>query len=226
MTEPSDWQRALEVTATTLKVGLVASVVTLAPGVALGYAFSRRRSRWMLIARTLVALPMVLPPVAVGLLLLAVLARSSPVGGMIETIFGAPMLLTWPAAALAAAVMSFPLVVLGAQQGFDGVGVRVEQVAASLGATRWQVLRRVTLPLAARGILYGVVFGFARGLGEFGATALVAGSIPGETETLSLAIYDRIHAFRDREAWTLAGVSAAISCVAIGAAETFLRRRA
>ena len=214
----------VEITLLTLRIGLVATLVNLVPAVLLGWVLARGRFRGKAVLQTLVALPMVLPPVAVGLLLLAALSRHSALGALLQGAFGGTILLTWWAAALAAAVMSFPLVVLGAQQGFAAVPVRLEQVAATLGASRWQVFSRVSLPLAARGILYGVLFGFARGIGEFGATTLVAGHVPGETETLALAIYARIEAFEEGDAWLLSAVSFLLALAFTGAAELLLRR--
>jgi molybdate transport system permease protein len=216
----------LEITALTLRIGLVSTLLILLPGVALGWVLARREFRGRSLVQTLVALPMVLPPVAVGLLLLKLLSRSSPVGRAIESLFGGPVLLTWWAAALAAAAMSFPLLVRGAEAGFAAVPERLEHVARSLGASRMRVLASITLPLAARGILHGVVFAFARGMGEFGATVLVAGHIPGQTETLALGMYARIEEFRDRDALILAAVSVVLAFAITYAAESLLRRGA
>ena len=215
----------LDITLLTLRVGLVSTAIILVPGVALGYLLARREFKGRALVQTLVALPLVLPPVAVGLALLLVLSRRAPIGRTLEAVFGGPVLLTWWAAAIAAAVMSFPLLVRGAEQGFLGVPRRLEQVASSLGASRWRVFVSVTLPLATRGILYGVVFAFARGLGEFGATTIVAGHIPGRTETLALGIYGRIESFRDTEALILAGVAVALAVGVTGLAEGVLRSR-
>jgi molybdate transport system permease protein len=215
----------LEITALTLRIGLVSTLLILLPGVALGWLLARRSFRGRTLVQTLVALPMVLPPVAVGLMLLKLFSRDSLVGRAIESVFGGPILLTWWAAALAAAVMSFPLLVRGAEAGFAAVPERLEQVARSLGASRRRVLFAVTLPLAVRGILHGVVFAFARGMGEFGATVLVAGHIPGETETLALGLYARIEDFRDGEALALAGISVVLAFAITFAAEMLLRSR-
>jgi molybdate transport system permease protein len=209
----------------TLRVGLAATLAIALPGVALGYLLSRWRSPWKLLVETLVALPMVLPPVAVGLLLLALFSRNGWFGGLCERWFGGTILLTWWAAAAASAVMSLPLLVMGARQGFDAVPHRLEAVATTLGASRWRVLLAITLPHAARGILFGFLFAFARGLGEFGATALVAGDIPGQTETLALAIYARIGQFQDRDAALLAVISLCIALVTTGVAQLFARGR-
>ena len=202
---------ALAITALTLRVGLVATAAIALPGVALGFLLSRWRSSWKPLVQTLVSLPMVLPPGAIGLLLRALLAR--------------PLLLTWWAAVVASAVMSLPLLVLGAQQGFDAVPRRLEQVATTLGASRRRVFLAITLPHASRGILFGFLFAFARGLGEFGATALVAGDIPGQTETLALAIYGRIHQFEDRDAALLSAISVLLALATTGIAQLFLRDR-
>jgi len=215
----------LAVTLLTLRVGLVSTALIALPAIATGFVLARARPPLRPLLQTLVSLPMVLPPVAVGLLLLTLLSRHGWLGRACEAWFGGTLLLTWWAAALAAAVMSFPLLAMGAQQGFEAVPRRLEQVAATLGASRRRVFLAITLPHAARGILYGLVFAFARGLGEFGATALVAGDVPGETETLSLAIYARIHDFRDRDAAWLALISVALALLSTGAAELFLRRR-
>jgi len=215
----------VSITLLTIRVSVVSTAAIVVPGVATGYLLARGRFRGKALLQTLVSLPMVLPPVAVGLFLLIALSRRSPVGAFIESAFGGGILLTWWAAVVASAVMSFPLLVLGAREGFSAVPLRLERAAATLGARPARVFLSVSLPLAARGILYGAVFAFARGLGEFGATTLVAGHIPGETETLALAIYARIEAFEDGDALALSFVSIAIALVTTGAAEAFLKRR-
>jgi molybdate transport system permease protein len=216
---------AIAIALLSLRVALVAVLAAALPAVALGWALARRRFRGKALVQTVVTLPMVLPPVAIGLLLLLVLSRRAPVGRFLEAAFGAPVLLTWWAAALAAAVMAFPFLVLGAKEAFESVPVRLEQVAASLGATPFQVLRRITLPLAARGILHGATFAFARALGEFGATIVVAGNIPGRTETLALGIYARIESFQEREAVILSSLSVVLALAFTGAAHAFFAQR-
>jgi molybdate transport system permease protein len=213
-----------DVTLRTLAVGAVATVLCLVPGILLGWLLARERLPGRALLQTVVCLPMVLPPVAVGLLLLHLLARGSFVGDLAARVLGGPVLLTWWAAVAAAAVMSFPLLVLGAQQGFAAVPRRLEQVAATLGASPVRVFCRVSLPLAARSIVHGALFAFARALGEFGATTLVAGHIPGQTETLALAIYARIEQFDDKAAWLLALVSVGLALLITLAAELCLRR--
>jgi len=215
----------IEITALTLRVGAVATLMILVPGIALGYLLARRTFRGRAVVQALISLPMVLPPVAVGLALLHVFARHAPLGRAIQALFGGQILLTWWAAATASAVMSFPLLVRGAEQGFAAVPARLEAVARTLGASRRRVFFAITLPLAARGILYGISFAFARGLGEYGATTLVAGHIPGQTETLALGIYARIQEFKDGEAAGLACVSVLIAFSITAAAELYLKER-
>jgi molybdate transport system permease protein len=215
----------IDVVLLTLKVGLVAVALIAIPGVALGYFLARTGFVLRAAVATLVALPMVLPPVAVGLLIVLTFARGTTLGRVAEALLGHPLLLSWEGAALASAVMSFPLLVLGAQNAFAAVPPRIEQVAATLGASRSRVFFRVTLPLASRGILHGFAFAFARALGEFGATTLVAGHVPGETETLALAIYARIENFDDGAALRLCVLSIVVALVFTGGAEFFLRPR-
>ncbi len=192
-----------------LKVATVATLAILVPGVWLGHALARRRVPARVLVQTLVTLPLVLPPVAVGLLLLRLLSPLSWPGTWLAEV--GPWLLTWKAAALAAATMSFPLLVRGAEAGFSSVSERTEAVALGLGLSRARVFWKVTLPLARAGILSGVLLAFARALGEFGATILVAGHISGETETLALGIYARIEAGDSDAAWALVGASMIIA---------------
>jgi molybdate transport system permease protein len=204
--------------ARTLLVGSVAVAAILVPGVALGYLLARGRFPGRSLLESLTALPMVLPPVAVGLVLLLVLGRGGPLAFL-------DVLFTWQAAAIASAVISFPLLVRAAEQAFHEVPVRLEQVARSLGASRWRTFVEVTLPLARRGIAYGTLLAFARALGEFGATTLVAGNIPGRTQTLSLGIYAEIQRGHDGGALTLAAMSAVIAVAATWIGELYLKGR-
>lgn len=208
-----------------LQVALFATALVLVPGIGLGFALARGGFRGRSVLRTLVTLPIVLPPVAVGLVLLELFSGDAWLGRMSAALLGGPILLTWKGAVIAAAVMSFPLLVLASERGFASVPRRLEDVAASLGASPGRVFWRVSLPLALPGVLSGCVLAFTRALGEFGATTLVAGHVPGETETLSLAIYARIEAFDDRGALLLALVSLGIACMLVGVAELVLARR-
>jgi molybdate transport system permease protein len=150
---------------------------------------------------TLVSLPLVLPPVAVGLMLLKLLGRRGFIGGFLHEALALDIVFTWRAVLIALAVMSFPLAVRGARLTFEGINPRFEQVARTLGATQWRVFWTITLPLGWRGILGGAMLAFARALGEFGATILVAGNIPGHTTTLALAIYRNVDLGKDDAAF-------------------------
>jgi molybdate transport system permease protein len=207
----------------TLGSALLAVLVDLAPGVALAWLLARRRWPGKSIVETLVALPLVLPPVATGLLLLDLLGRNGPFGSWlyaaaIEVVF------TWKAVAVAMAVMSFPFVVRGARIAFEAAGDRPEQVAATLGASPWRVMFGVTLPIAWRGITAGAVMAYARALGEFGAVVLVAGNIPGVTATISTTIYSDILTGHDEHALLLAAISIVLAFALILTGEHLLRR--
>jgi molybdate transport system permease protein len=214
----------LSITMLTLRVGAVATLAILPAAVPLAWLLARRPPPGESLIRALVALPMVLPPVAVGLALLWLLGRRGPLGPLWEAL-GVDLVFTWPAAALAAAVVGFPLLARACEQAFADVDPRTEQVARSLGASPLATFFRVTLPLARRGVLYGTLLAFTRGLGEFGATTLVAGILPGRTETLALGIYSRVQLGDDGAALALCGVSFAIGLASMWAAERWLRRR-
>ena len=164
-----------------------------------------------------------MPPVATGLILLQLLGRKGIVGSFFERVLSVQIVFTWRAVVAAAAVMAFPLLLRSAIVAFQGVDARFERVARTLGASELRVFWTITLPLAFRGILSGVVLAFARALGEFGATILVAGNIPGKTSTLSLTIYQAVQLGQDAVAYQLLGVSAAIAFVALWWSERILR---
>jgi molybdate transport system permease protein len=208
----------------TLRVAAISTLVILPLGVAAGWALSRGRGAVKQIAETLFALPLVLPPTAVGLLLLEMLRRSGSIGRLLDR-SGVEVLFTWKAVVLATAVMSFPLLVRPVRTSFAEVDPRLLGVARSLGHGPLSVFRRVAVPLAWRGILAGTVLAFSRALGEFGATILVAGNIPGRTQTLALAIFHRTQIGRDDSALRLVGVVVALAFLAIFATEALERRR-
>lgn len=198
-----------EVLVVTARVAVTSTLLALVPGVAVGWLLARRRFPGRTLVESIVTLPMVLPPVAVGLLLLSVLSEEGPLGRL-----GIHIVFTPWAAAVAALVMSFPLLVRAAQQAVAAVPASLEHAAATLGATPWQVFRTITLPLSARGIVNGLLLTFARSLGEFGATILVAGNIPGRTQTLATGIYSAITANHEPDAWVLACLAAGLSLLA------------
>jgi molybdate transport system permease protein len=196
----------------TLQTATLSTVLLLPPGLAVAWVLARFRWRGKSIVETLVALPLVMPPVATGLILLELAPRS--------------VVFTWRAVVLAMLVMSFPLFVRAARVAFEEVNPRFEQIARTLGANDARVFFTITMPLAARGIVSGMLLAFARAVGEFGATILVAGNIPGRTSTLSLAIYNDVQLGRDDDAFRLLAISVVIAFAAVWIAEAVLRRRA
>jgi molybdate transport system permease protein len=206
----SVWQ----ITGFTLLMAAAATVVMLPPGIALGWLLARRRFPGRALVETLVSLPLVMPPVATGLLLLLLLAPVGPVGRALGRA-GIDIVFTWKAVVLAMAVMGLPLVVRSVRAGVEQVDRRYEAVASTLGAPPLRVFLSITLPLALPGILAGAVLGFARALGEFGATIMVAGSIPGSTRTLAVAIYSFAETGRDADAMKLVAICAAIAFAAL-----------
>jgi molybdate transport system permease protein len=212
------------ITLFSLAVALGATLLILPFGVLLGWLLARGEWRGKALVETLVALPLVIPPVATGLILLKLLGRRGPLGAFLEGTLGVEIVFTWRAVLVAAAVMAFPLLVRAARVAFEEVDPRMEGVARTLGAGPWRVFRTVTLPLAARGLVAGSLLAFARALGEFGATMMVAGYFVGETATLSLGIYHLVQLGRDSEALVLLGVSAALAFGAVFAGEHLVRR--
>jgi len=184
---PAEWQ-ALGLS---LKVSLTATLLSLPAGILLAAWLARGKSRWRWIVDALVQIPLVLPPLVTGYLLLLLLGRRGPIGALLAE-FGVEIAFDWKGAALAAAVVSFPLLVRAARLAFEGVDSRLPLAARSLGARRRDAFLTVTLPLARRGILAGLLLSFTRGFGEFGATVVLASNIPGATRTVPLAIYSLI----------------------------------
>lgn len=202
-----------------------ATALVLAPGVILAWLLARGKFPGRAVVETLVSLPLVMPPVATGLLLLMVLGRRGVVGRVLERL-GIEVVFTWKAVVLAMAIMGLPLLVRTARAGFEQVNARYERVAATLGASPARIFLTISLPLAWPSVLAGAVLAFARALGEFGATIIVAGSIPGKTRTLAVAIYSHAETGQDAQAFTLVLVSVAIAFVALWAANRLVERRA
>ena len=172
-----------------LRVSVVATLVSLPIALWVAWLLARRAFPGKSLLSALVHLPLVLPPVVTGYLLLIAFGRNGPLGQVLEQIFGITFAFRWTGAALAAGVMGFPLIVRAIRLAIEAVDPRLEEAAATLGAPRWAVFLRVTLPLALPGVLAGAVMGFAKAMGEFGATITFVASIPGETRTLPSAIY-------------------------------------
>ena len=216
----SIWQ----ITWFTVLCAAAATVIVLPFGVGLAWVLARRRFPGRTLVETLVSLPLVMPPVATGLILLVLLGRRGMIGAWLERI-GIDVVFTWKAVVLAMALMGLPLLVRTARAGFEHVHARYEDVAATLGARPLRIFFTVTLPLAAPAVAAGAVLAFARALGEFGATIVVAGSIPGVTRTLAVAIYADTETGRDAEAFTLLLISVAIAFVALWASNRLVERR-
>jgi molybdate transport system permease protein len=213
----------LQVVWFTLRMAFVSTAVIVVPAVAAAYLLSRYRGPGRGLLETLLSLPLVLPPTAIGLALLQLLGREGRLGSWLAA-QDVEVLFTWKAVVLATGVMSFPLLVRAARGGFEAVDPRLVGIARSLGCTSPQAFLRVTLPLARHGIAAGVVLAFSRALGEFGATILVAGNIPGRTQTLALAIFQHVQAGRDERALVLAGWTVALAFAALWSAEWLSRR--
>jgi len=219
---PAEWNAIC----LSLLVAITATVASLPVGILIGWLLARRRFPGKAIVETLISLPLVLPPVVTGYLLLVAFGRRGVIGERLHAWFGVDLMFTWEAAALAGAIMAFPLLVRSIRLAFSAVDVRLEHAARTLGAGRVETFFRVSLPLARRGVIAGAVLAFARCLGEFGATVMVAGNIPGVTQTIPLYIYSQINAPGGMEhSARLVVVSILIAAVALAAAEWLERER-
>jgi len=184
-----------------LRVSLLSSVLAIALGTAVAWRISRGKFAGRTLLETAFMLPLVLPPTVVGLVLLVLLGRRGWIGRAAESVFASPIVFSWWAAVFASVVVSFPLVYQTMKVGFGAIDRQLEEAARSAGATEWQVFRHVTLPLAYPSLVAAYILGFARGLGEFGATLMVAGNIPGKTQTIPTAIYIATETGRMQMAW-------------------------
>ncbi|MGJ8623946.1 MAG: molybdate ABC transporter permease subunit [Yoonia sp.] len=182
---PQEWTAIM----LSLRVGVVATLAALPLAIWVAYILARKTFPGLQLLNGLVHLPLVLPPVVTGYLLLILFGTNGPLGGPLNDIFGVSFAFRWTGAALAAAIMAFPLMVRAIRLGFEAVDPGLEEAAATLGASRWRIMRTVTLPLVLPGILAGGILGFAKALGEFGATITFVAAIPGETQTIPTAIY-------------------------------------
>jgi molybdate transport system permease protein len=194
-----------------LRVALIATVLALITGVCLGWVLARRRFAGREALDALVTLPLVLPPTVLGYYLLVLLSVNSPVGRAIKSVTGLQIVFTWRGAVLAAMIGALPLVVKTSRAAISTVSEQLEDAARTLGKSEWQIFWRITLPLASRGIIAAGMLAFARSLGDFGATLMVAGNIPGRTQTAAIAIYDATQAGRDSYALTLVVILSVIA---------------
>lgn len=209
-----------------LKVAIVATLASAIPAIAVAWLLARRRFWGHTALNVLVHIPLVVPPVVTGYVLLRVFGRRGAIGAFLDEYLGFQFSFRWTGAALAAAVMAFPLVVRAIRLGIEQVDRKVEESAATLGASPWWVFLTITMPLALPGLLAGLLIGFAKALGEFGATITFVSNIPGETQTLALAIYTQIERPGGEAAATrLIWLSVALSVLALVASELMLRSR-
>jgi molybdate transport system permease protein len=198
-----------------LKVAGCATAINLVLGMAVGWWLARRRFWGRELLEAVLTLPMVLPPTVLGYYLLVLVGQRGPLGAWLLETFGLRLIFTWQGAVLAATLVAFPLVLKSARAAFEGVDPQLEKAARVLGLGEAAVFFRVTLPLAWRGILAGVLLAFARALGEFGATLMIAGSIPGQTQTLAIAVYEAVQAGQDAQAHFLVLVTSLVCLVVL-----------
>ncbi len=217
---PEAWQ----ITVLTVSVALASTLLILPFGLVVSWVLARKEWPSKNLIETLVLLPLVMPPVATGLILLKIFSRRSPVGGWLYE-RGIEIVFDWKGVLIAMAVMSFPLFVRSVRTSLSEVNPRLEQIAATLGASGLRIFFAVTIPLAWRGIVAGSLLAFSRALGEFGATILVAGNIPGRTQTLSLAIFNFVQLGRDEQAYTLLFITVALAFAAVWISEWLIHAR-
>ena len=211
-----------QITLFSLAVGLASTVLILPFGITLAWLFARKEWPLKSVVETIVLLPLVMPPVSTGLILLKIFGRRSPLGQWLYN-RGFEIVFNWKGVLIAMAVMSFPLLVRSVRTSFGEVNPRLEQIAATLGASPLKIFFVVTVPLAYKGIVAGALLAFSRALGEFGATILLAGNIPGRTQTLSLAIYNFVQVRKDPEAYVLLGITVVLAFLFVWTSEWLLR---
>ena len=211
-----------QITLFSISVGLASTLLILPFGIALAWLFARKEWPLKSIVETAVLLPLVMPPVSTGLILLKIFGRRSPLGQWLYE-RGIEIVFNWKGVLIAMSVMSFPLLVRSVRTSFAEVNPRLEQIAATLGASPLRIFFVITIPLAYKGIVSGALLAFSRALGEFGATILLAGNIPGKTQTLSLAIYNYVQLGKDSDAYVLLGITVALAFLFVWCSEWLLR---
>jgi molybdate transport system permease protein len=210
------------ITLFSLAVGLASTLAILPVGIMLAWLFARKEWPLKSVAETIVLLPLVMPPVSTGLILLKIFGRRSPIGQWLYD-RGIEIVFNWKGVLVAMAVMSFPLLVRSVRTSFADVNPRLEQIAATLGASGWRIFFVITIPLAYKGIIAGALLAFSRALGEFGATILLAGNIPGQTQTLSLAIFNFVQTGNDPAAYMLLAITVLLAFTFVWCSEWLLR---
>ncbi len=198
----------------TLKVAILATLIAGVSGIALGFWISRHRFFGSSLLDALLMLPMVLPPTVLGYYLIVLIGRNGALGQHLNAWFDINLMFTWQGAVIAASVVALPLIYKAARAAFEDVDLRYVQAARSMGASEFEIFLRVVLPLATRGIAAGLMLTFARAMGEFGATLMIAGNLPGKTQTLSIAVYAAVQAGNDEQALWLTGLISVV-CVTV-----------
>lgn len=207
-----------------IKVALLSLVITFPLGLLVGWLLVKRSFPGKALLNTFVMWPLVLPPIVSGYLLLILLGKHGVIGGFIHRIFGIEIVFSQLAVVLAVSVISFPLLVRGIVTGMESVPIELENAARTLGASPFKVFFTITFPLAYRGIIGGAILGFSKSLGEFGATIMVAGNIPGKTQTMALAIFSAVHLGEDASVYRLVLISTVVAFVALWLTERFTLR--
>ena len=215
-----------EVTALSLsiEVALLSLALMFPPGLAVGWLLAKRTFPGKSLLNTLVMCPLVLPPIVSGYLLLILLGKNGPIGGFIYQVSSIEIVFSQSAVVIAVSIISFPLLVRGIVTGMESVPVEIENAARTLGASPLKVFWTITLPLAYRGVIGGAILGFSKSLGEFGATIMVAGNIPGKTQTMALAIFSAVHLGEDASVYRLVLISTVVAFVALWLTERFTLR--
>ncbi|KAA1302805.1 MAG: molybdate ABC transporter permease subunit [SAR202 cluster bacterium] len=198
-----------------IQVAAVATLINIPIAVYIGWLIGRRNIRGKLILETVISLPLALPPVVTGYFLLILVGRESAIGQISQFLFGNDIVFTWVASAIAASVVSFPLMVRAIIVAMQGVDTTLERSARSLGAGPIRTFLQITLPLCYNGLVAGILLGFVRAIGEFGATIVVAGNIPGRTQTIPLAIYSKVQLGKDSEAINLIIISTVLAIITL-----------
>lgn len=209
----------------TLKVALLATGVAGAVGIALGWWMSQRRFAGKNVVDALLMLPMVLPPTVLGYYLIVLIGRNGVLGQYLDRWFGINLIFTWQGAVIAASLVSLPLIYKAARAAFEDVDGRLLHAARTLGSGEFEIFVRIALPLAVRGIAAGLMLAFARAMGEFGATLMIAGNLPGKTQTLSIAIYDAVQSGNDAQALWLTLVISVVCVVVLVASGRMLQAK-
>lgn len=209
----------------TLKVALLATLLAGVVGIGLGWWMARRRFAGHTLVDAVLMLPMVLPPTVLGYYLIVLIGRNGVLGQYLDRWFGINLMFTWQGAVIAASIVSLPLVYRSARAAFEDVDSRFSHAARTLGAGELEVFVRISLPLATRGVVAGLMLAFARAMGEFGATLMIAGNLPGKTQTLSIAVYDAVQAGNDAQALWLTLLISVVCMVVLVASGRLLQAK-